>query len=401
MGRHPFVTNPLLFTPIAIRGVTARNRVMVSPMCQYASVDGGPTDWHLVNVGRYVLGGAGIVFGEETAVEERGRKTYQCAGLYDDRHIEPYRRISGFIKEWGAVPAIQIGHAGRKASCRGAMQEWAPLTAEDAERGEPPWQGVAPSPIPAGPGVHTPKEMDRNDIRTVIDAFGQAAQRAVEAGFEILEIHGAHGYLIHQFLSPVTNQRQDAYGGDRAGRMQFALEVAETVRAAWPDEYPLFFRVSSVDGKGGLWDIEDTIELARVLKERGVDAVDCSSGGIAGSSSMSIVPRVPGYHVGYAERVRREAGVMTVAVGLLTEPDQAEAVLAEGRADLIAMARELMYHADWPVHAARALGVEDYLDLFPAPFAHRLERREAVARLNRALAEDRLTEHELGLVNSS
>lgn len=395
------MTNPRLFTPITLRGVTARNRLMVSPMCQYASDDGGPTDWHLVNLGRYVLGGAGIVFAEETAVEARGRKTYQCAGIYDDRHIEPYRRISRFIKEWGAVPAIQIGHSGRKASCHGAMKDWAPLTAADAERGEPPWQGVAPSPIPMGPGSGTPKEMDRDDIHTVLEAWGRAARRAAEAGFEILEIHGAHGYLIHQFLSPLTNRRQDAYGGDRAGRMRFALEVTETVRAVWPDEYPLFFRVSSVDGKGGLWDIEDTIELARALKELGVDAVDCSSGGITGSSAMPIVPRVPGYQVRYAERVRREAGVMTIAVGLLTEPEQAEAVLAEGQADLIAMARELMYNADWPVHAAGVLGVEDHLDLLPAPYAQRLKRRETVLRLNRALAEGRLSEDDAALIDSN
>ena len=395
------MTSPLLFTPITIRSVTARNRVMVSPMCQYASVDGGPTDWHLVNLGRYTLGGAGIVFAEESAVEARGRKTYQCAGIYDDRHIEPYRRINDFIREWGAVPAIQIGHSGRKASCHGAMRDWAPLTAEDAARGEPPWQAIAPSPIPMAPGYGTPKEMDRNDIRTVLDAWGEAARRAVDAGFEILEIHGAHGYLIHQFLSPVTNRRRDAYGGGPAGRMRFALEVTEAVRAVWPEEYPLFFRVSSVDGKGGIWDIEDAVALARALKERGVDMVDCSSGGITGSSSMPIVPRVPGYQVHYAERVRREADIKTIAVGLLTEPEQAEAVLAEGRADLIAMARELMYNADWPVHAAKALGVEDHLDLFPAPYAHRLRQREATLRLNRAVVEGRLSGDELALVASS
>lgn len=382
-------SGPLLFTPLRIRGVTARNRIGVSPMCQYRSHDGAPDDWHLVNLGRYAIGGAGIVFGEETAVEARGRKTYDCAGIWSDAHIPLYRRINRFVKECGAVPAMQLGHAGAKAANHGARHEWAPITGETALPGRPPWQGIAPSPVRDTPRHSLPREMDRDDIRAVVDAFAVAAKRSLEAGFDILEIHGAHGYLIHQFLSPVRNRRTDGYGGTREGRMRFALEITEAVRAAIPGEVPLFFRVSAVDGRGGLWDIEDTIALARELRLRGVDLVDCSSGGISGDSPMPVVPRRPGYHVGYARRIRQEAGIATAAVGLITLPRQAEGILQEGSADLVLLARELMFHADWPAHAARALGVEHWYDLFPAEFAHRLKRRELVAgmEVNRPGAE--------------
>ena len=291
---------PLLFTPITLRGVTARNRLVVSPMCQYVSVDGAPTDWQFVHFGRYAMGGAGIVFGEETAVEARGRKTYHCAGIWNDHQVKAYRRVTDFIKEMGAVPAIQLGHCGRNAGSHGAMEEWRALDERDARAGMPPWRGLAPSPLPARRGFPVPIEMDHDDIRTVLGAFRDAAKRATDAGYDICEIHGAHGYLIHQFLSPVSNRRTDAYGGSRENRMRFALEVAETVRAAWPQDRPLFFRVSAVDGKGGLWGLDDTVALAHELKARDIDLVDCSSGGISGDSDMVLVPRVPGYQVPYA-----------------------------------------------------------------------------------------------------
>jgi 2,4-dienoyl-CoA reductase-like NADH-dependent reductase (Old Yellow Enzyme family) len=369
---------PLLFTPITLRGVTARNRIVVSPMCQYVSVDGGPTDWQFVHFGRYAMGGAGIVFGEETAVEARGRKTYHCAGIWNDHQARAYRRVTDFIKQLGAVPAIQLGHCGRNAGSHGAMEEWRALDERDARAGMPPWRGLAPSPLPARRGFPVPIEMDHDDIRTVLAAFRDATHRATDAGYDIAEIHGAHGYLIHQFLSPVSNRRTDAYGGSRENRLRFALEVAETVRAAWPQDKPLFFRVSAVDGKGGLWGLDDTVALARDLREREVDVVDCSSGGISGDSDMALVPRVPGYQVPYASRVRREAGVMSMAVGLITDPQQAESVLREGHADLVAMARELMIHADWPLLAAKALEGGHY-DLMAPSIAHRLRRRDEQA----------------------
>lgn len=377
---------PLLFAPLALAGLRARNRVVVSPMCQYSSEQGGPTDWHLVHLGKFALGGAGIVFCEETAVEERARKTHACAGIYDDRHIPMYHRITNFLRDHGAIPAMQLGHSGRKASCGPPWTNFKPLTDEDAKAGQAPWRGVSASSIPPREGAPAPLELSVTDIRTVIASWREAALRTLEAGFDILEIHGAHGYLIHQFLSPLANRRTDAYGGDLAGRMRFALEVTEAVRAAWPSDKPLFFRVSAVDGNNGAWSMDDTVVLARELKARGVDVVTCSSGGIDGPLNMAIVPRTPGYQVPYANRVRRETGLMTCAVGLITEAQQAEEVLQRGGADLIALARELLYNPNWPVHAARELGVPDYLDLLPPAYAWWLRRREQIRRLSPAAA---------------
>jgi 2,4-dienoyl-CoA reductase-like NADH-dependent reductase (Old Yellow Enzyme family) len=373
---------PLLFTPIQIAGLTARNRVVVSPMCQYSSEQGGPTDWHLVHLGKFALGGAGIVFCEETAVEERARKTYGCAGIYDGRHVPMYRRITGFLRDHGALPAMQLGHSGRKASCGPPWTDFRPLTEEDAKEGRAPWRGVSASPVPTRAGAPVPVELDAAAIRRVIAAWREAALRTLDAGFDVLEIHGAHGYLIHQFLSPLANRRADAYGGDLAGRMRFPLEVAEAVRAVWPKDRPLFFRVSAVDGESGAWSLEDTVELAKGLEARGVDVITCSSGGINGPLNMAIVPRVPGYQVPYAARVRAAARLMTCAVGLITEARQAEDVLRSGQADLIALARELLYNPNWPVHAARELGVPDYLDLLPPAYAWWLKRRERVREIS-------------------
>lgn len=373
---------PLLFTPLPMAGLVARNRVVVSPMCQYSSAQGGPTDWHLVHLGKFALGGAGIVFCEETAVEERARKTYGCAGIYDERHVPMYRRITGFLRDNGAIPAMQLGHSGRKASCGPPWTNFQPLTADDARAGRAPWRGVSASAIPPRPDAPAPVELDGAAIRSVVAAWREAALRTLDAGFDILEIHGAHGYLIHQFLSPLANQRSDGYGGDLAGRMRFALEVTESVRAVWPADKPLFFRVSAVDGDGGAWNMDDTVTLARSLKARGVDVVTCSSGGINGPLNMAIVPRAPGYQVPYAARVRREAGMMTCAVGLITEAQQAEDVLQQEQADLVALAREFLYNPNWPVHAARQLGVADHLDLLPPAYAWWLKRREKIRELS-------------------
>jgi len=372
---------PLLFTPLALRGLTVRNRVVVSPMCQYSSAEGGPTDWHLVHLGKFALGGAAVVFCEETAVEERARKTYGCAGIYADRFTPTYHRITDFLRQNGSIPAIQLGHAGRKASCGPPWTNFKPLTDEDAKNGMQPRRGVSPSAIPPRADAPAPLEISADDIKTILTAWREAAQRSLNAGFDICEIHGAHGYLIHQFLSPLANKRSDAYGGDLNGRMRFALEVAETVRAVWPQDKPLFFRVSAVDGDGGAWDMDDTVVLAGELKKRGVDVVTCSSGGINGPLNMAIVPRTPGYQVPYAERVKRDTGMMTCAVGLITEARQAEDILQSGQADLIALARELMYNPNWPVHAAKELGYNDYLELLPPAYSWWLKRREAIRAL--------------------
>ena len=278
---------------------------------------------------------------------------------------------------------MQIGHSGRKSSCSAPWTNFKPLTEDDAKNGHAPWRGISPSALPHRDDAQTPHELSVADIKEVIESWREAALRTLDAGFEIVEIHGAHGYLIHQFLSPLANRRTDAYGGDLQGRMRFALELTEAVRAVWPKEKPLWFRVSAVDGDGGAWDMDDTVTLARELKARGVDVVACSSGGINGPLNMAIVPRVPGYQVPYAERVRKETGLMTCAVGLITEPEHAEDILQQGHADLIAMAREFMYNPNWPVHAARQLGVSAYLDLLPTEYAWWLKRREQIRDISK------------------
>jgi len=381
---------PLLFTPIELRSLTARNRVVVSPMCQYASDQGGPTDYHLVHLGQFAMGGAGIVFSEETSVEERGRKTWRCAGIYDDRQVPAYRRLTGFISAHGAIPAMQIGHSGRKGSISEPWQGYRPLGEDDARAGRTPWPIVSASALPDSPIAQTPHSLDRDEIALLIGHWREAALRALDAGYQVLEVHSAHGYLLHQFLSPIANQRNDAYGGDLAGRMRLTLEVIETVRAVWPAHLPLFLRVSAVDGSNGLWTIEDTIVLARAARERGVDVVTTSSGGIRGPGTAAPVPRVPGYHVPFADRVRREAEVMALAVGLITEAAHAESILRSGQADLIGLARELLWNPHWPVHAAQALGVPDYLDLLPRGYGWWLERREDIRKVT-AQAEGRAT----------
>lgn len=372
---------PLLFTPLTLRSVTLRNRIVASPMCQYHSVDGGPGAWQEINFGKFAVGGAAVVFGEETAIEPQGRKTYACAGLWNDHHVAAYRRLNEFITQQGAVPALQLGHSGGKGSCHTALRNWAPLTDGDAAAGMPPWTTLVPSPPIAPAPWPKARDMDAADIRSHLQQWIAATQRAADAGYRILEIHGAHGYLIHQFLSPVTNRRQDQYGGSRENRMRFALEIAETVRAAWPRDLPLFFRVSAVDGRGGLWDIEDTVALAAALQDRGVDVIDCSSGGISGTSAMPVLRRIPGYQVPFAEAVRRETGCRTMAVGLITTAVQAEAILQAGQADLVALARELMWNPNWPAHAAVAMMGQQAYTVLPPEVSVRLIRREVINAL--------------------
>ncbi len=365
---------PLLFTPYALRGVTLRNRVVVSPMSQYRSDPGGlPGDWHLVHLGKFAMGGAGMVFCEETSVSERSRKTYDCPGIWTDAQAKAWRRITDFMKAQGATTAMQIGHAGRKVATRAPWDGFSPLTAEDAARGRAPWPGLAPSPVPFKPTAMMPKEMDQDDIRHVIRLHADAAKRSADAGFDVLEIHAAHGYIIQQFLSPVTNHRSDGYGGSLEARMRFGLELTEAVRDAWTG--PLLMRVSCTDGGG--WTMDETVTFALALKPRGVDLIDCSSGGIEGPLTLAVVPRVPGYHVPYAARIKAETGLPSMAVGLITEAAQAESYLADGSCDLVALARELMWNPNWPAHAAAALGV-DAMGLLPPSYAWWLNRREEV-----------------------
>ena len=389
--RTPVDQRPLLFRPIKMRGVTARNRIMLGPMSQYLAIDGNLTDWHLVHLGQFAIGGAGIVCSEETAVEARGRRTHHCAGIYAEAHVRGYRRVTNFLKDLGAVPAIQLGHAGRRGSVRSPWEGRKPLDAGDAAVGYRPWATVSSSAIPHSPDRPAPAALDTEEIEAELQAWREAAARSADAGFEALEIHGAHGYLINQFLSPVANRRTDAYGGDLQGRMRFALELTEAVRAAWPADKPLFFRCSVVDGKGGHWDMDDTVVLARELKERGVDFIDCSCGGLEGDSSLPAVPRhLPGYNVIYSDHVRREANIPTIVVGMITEPAQAEAILREGKADIIAIAREMLCNPYWPAHAARALDLTDWLDVLPENYAFRLYPREEERRRRKQAAAEEI-----------
>ncbi len=339
-----------LFAPLAIRGETFRNRIGVSPMCQYSCADGFATDWHLVHLGSRAVGGAGLVIMEATAVEQRGQISPADAGIWKDEHIEPLARVARFVAEHGAVPGIQIAHAGRKASTRRPWDGGGAIP--PAEGG---WQPVAPSPVPFRPEDAAPAELSRAEIGVITHAFAAAAERARRAGFRVLEIHAAHGYLLHEFLSPLSNFRTDEYGGRFENRIRMTLEVAGAVRSAWPASLPLFVRISATDWVEGGWGIGDSVELARRLKALGVDVIDCSSGGTA---LQAQIPLRAGYQVPFADRIRREAGVATAAVGLITSPEQANEVIRSGAADLVLLAREFLRDPYFPLHAAQALGAK-------------------------------------------
>lgn len=363
---------PHLFRPLTLRGLTLRNRVVVSPMCQYLAVDGAMQDWHAAHHARFALGGVGAGMVEATGVTRDGRISPGCTGIYDDRHLPALQGVVRLYHDHGAAVGIQIGHSGRKGSTARPWEGAGPLEPGGAE---PAWETMAPSAIPAREDWHTPRAMTEADIREVIAAFATAARRADRAGFDMVEIHGAHGYLIHSFFSPLANRRDDAWGGDRAGRMAFPLAVAKAVRAVWPERRPLFYRASVVDNAEGGIAVEDTIALAKALKDHGVDLIDCSSGGILGPVALSPLTPGPGFQVPLAEAVRSGAGLPTMAVGMITEPAQAEAILAEGRADLVAMAREFLADPNWTYRAAMALGLETPEAVLPEPYAFHLARR--------------------------
>jgi 2,4-dienoyl-CoA reductase-like NADH-dependent reductase (Old Yellow Enzyme family) len=374
------MTSPLLFEPIELRKVRARNRVVVSPMCQYSASEGMTGDWHFVHLGKFAQGGAGIVFVEATAVEARGRITHGDVGLWSDAHIPGLARIASFLREQGAVPAIQLAHAGRKASMARPWYGNGPLTGEDAARGDKAWATVGPTDSPVAEGWQLPAPAGDAELAAIRDAFVAATRRAIAAGFEIVELHGAHGYLLHSFLSPISNRRTDRYGGSRENRMRFPLEVAREMRAAWPADKPLFLRCSSIDDAEGGWSLEDTLVFARELAKTGVDVIDCSSGGIAGSATAAtktLLRRVPGFQLPFAERVRRDTGLKTMAVGLILTPRQAEDALQAGRADLIAVGREMLFNPNWPLHAALELGADPEFAAWPRQYGWWLTRREA------------------------
>ena len=340
-----------LFEPIKLRGVTARNRMWLAPMCQYSvtNKDGAPTDWHLVHLGSRATGGFGLVMAEASAVVPEGRITPQDAGIWSDGHIEPWRRITDFVRSQGAVAGIQLAHAGRKAStfspfadCEGSI----PVS-------EGGWETVGPS-AEAFTGFAAPRELGVGEIKDVVRAFADAAIRADKAGFDVVEIHAAHGYLLHEFLSPLSNKRMDEYGGSFENRTRIVVEVVDAVRAVWPEEKPLFIRFSASDWVDGGWSVQETAELSTVVADHGVDLVDVSSGGVVAEAKIEVGP---GYQVPFAHEVREKSGVTTAAVGLIIEPDQAEAILKDGSADVVMFARAGLREPSWPLRAAHELGV--------------------------------------------
>lgn len=337
-----------LFEPFPLRAITFRNRIGVSPMCQYSCEDGFATDWHLVHLGSRAVGGAGLVMVEATAVDARGRISPGDLGIYREAHVEPLARIARFVASMGAVPAIQLAHAGRKASRTRPWEGDAPI---ESERGG--WTVVAPSALPFDASGPVPHALTPDEIAEVHAAFAAAAARALAADFKTLELHAAHGYLMHEFLSPRANRREDAYGGSFDARVRFVLETARAVRRVWPSELPLFVRLSCTDWVEDGWTIEDSVALARRLRPEGVDLIDCSSGGIVPGVK---IPVGPGYQVPFAERIRREAEIPTAAVGLIQEPKQAESILREGRADMVLLARAMLRDPYFALHAARELG---------------------------------------------
>jgi 2,4-dienoyl-CoA reductase-like NADH-dependent reductase (Old Yellow Enzyme family) len=351
-----------LMSEFKIRETTFRNRLWVSPMCQYSSVDGMPNDWHLVHLGSRAVGGAGAVFVEATAVSPEGRISPSDMGIWSDDHRDAFSRITKFLKDNGAVPGIQIAHAGRKAS-----------TAEPWNGGklvDEGWETVAPSAIAFADDFPMPREMTALDLDKVMNDFVDAAQRAVQAGFEVIELHAAHGYLLHEFLSPLSNHRTDEYGGELEARMRFPLEIASAVRSAVPQDIPLFVRISATDWAEGGWNIEQSIEFCRQLKGIGIDLIDCSSGGLLADA---VIPVGPGYQVQFAAAIRAEVGIATAAVGLITEPEQAAAIVENGEADAVMMAREFLRDPYVAFRVARELGEDIHV---PKQYGRAIDLRQ-------------------------
>lgn len=340
-----------LFSPLKIKNIELKNRIAVSPMCEYSSEDGFANDWHLIHLGSRAIGGAGLIITEATAVSPEGRISFADLGIYRDEHIEKLKHITDFIHQNGAVAGVQLAHAGRKASHDKPWNGNKQIPADQING----WQTVAPSAIPFAEGEEAPLELDKAGIEKVKADFKAATNRAIAAGFKVIELHSAHGYLMHQFLSPISNKRTDEYGGSFDNRIRLLLEVVETIKEVWPKENLLFIRLSTTEWTEGGWNAEDSVALAKILKDRGVDLIDCSSGGnVVGAR----IPLKPGYQVEFAEKVKKESGILTGAVGLITTAYQADEIIQEGEADLIFLAREMLRDPHFPLRAAHELGHE-------------------------------------------
>ncbi len=374
-----------LFESVQLRDVKIRNRTVVSPMCMYTAEDGKLTDFHFAHLSRFALGGAGLIFVEATGVSPEGRISHGDSGLWNDEQIEPLKRIAAFLKSQGATAGIQLAHAGRKASCHRPWDGDGPIKESDQKPGEAAWQTYSASAIPWGEGWHTPKEMDEKDMEKVRNDFLAAAKRALAAGFDVLEMHNAHGYLLQSFLSPIANQRKDQYGGSLENRMRFPLSVAKVLRDFWPKEKPMFVRISSVDGIEGGFTIEEAVGYAKELKKLGVDVIDCSSGGQPGKMTLRAAL---GYQVPFARQIKEEAEIQTMAVGMIIDAHQANEIVADGSADFVALAREALNNPDWFFHAEQELGqapADDPFAEWPVQYGFWLgKRKHTLDRLNAA-----------------
>ncbi|MFT5739363.1 MAG: 2,4-dienoyl-CoA reductase-like NADH-dependent reductase (Old Yellow Enzyme family) [Gammaproteobacteria bacterium] len=376
-----------LFSPISIRGVNFPNRVVVSPLCMYSAVEGIAQPWHMAHLSTFARGRAGLVFAEATAVDAVGRITPGCLGIWSQAHVEALKPITAFIDEMGSVPGIQLAHAGRKASMQAPFNGGKPIL-----EGAQAWQVVGPSAIAVAEGFPVPRQLTLDDIAALVESFAMAARRSIEAGFKVIELHAAHGYLIHSFLSPISNQRDDDYGGDIQGRMRFALEVSRAVRAEVGEDMPLFMRISAVDGIEGGWTMDDSVLLARELGKQGIDVVDCSSGGVAGAPRFRAddagkplnrsSAREAGFQVPYATAIRQQTDLMSMAVGVIVDADQAESIIDQGEADFVALGREIMHDPFWPLHAAQKLGVDADFKMWPKQYAWAVDRRSQIAAFN-------------------
>ncbi len=393
---------PRLFSPLSLRDLTLRNRIVISPMCQHAADDGRATDWHLVHLGKFALGGAGLIFTESTAVSPHGRIGIADLGLWRDDQIAPLRRVVDFVQAQGVPIGVQLAHAGRKAGSQALWDGGRALTREQMSLADgSPWRRLGPSRLAAGPEWSVPEALGPQEIKNVIEEFGAATRRADAAGFDAIELHFGHGYLIASFLSPISNQRTDGYGGDRQGRMRLACDVARRVRQEWPAAKPLFCRISAVDGAEGGWSLDDSVFLARELAHCGVDVIDVSSGGLTEETRRLTVPRGLGFQVDFARTIRRETEVTTQAVGMIVDGEQAEQILRSGAADLIAIAREALNDPYWPRRAREQLQLPADYDTWPVRHGIWLakrdeqmgdilrERREAVATRHQQAGDDK------------
>ena len=381
-----------LFSKLKIRGVEFPNRLVLSPLCMYSAKDGIANDWHFSHLSTFARARVGCIFAEATAVREEGKITPYCLGLWNESQKNAFKPIVNFIKKMGSVPAFQLAHAGRKASAKEPWKGGLPLDKEDEKQGIYEWKTVAPSSIALAEGWQVPKALEKKDLDDLVLSYIKSAKLALEAGFQVLEIHAAHGYLLHSFLSPISNKRNDEYGGTLEGRAKILKEIAISIRNNIPDTVPLFCRISAVDGQKNGWELNDSISLSKILAEVGIDVIDCSSGGIAGrprfaanddgSVLKSNLDRGLGFQVPYAYEIKKNSEIKTMAVGVIVDPKQAENILIEEKADLIAMGRELMYNPFWLLHAAQVLGVDPDFNLWPEQYKWGVNRRSKIEKFN-------------------